>query len=323
MFAVATGWRAPPGRGVAVSALVGMCCAAAVNVPIYFIGRWIGNPALQSNVLNVIKFVSGLMNSAIDTVGPLPLLILTVVCLIAAFYYLRLWHDTVKEFRPLSTEQKKLMALLAAVEPAKPTAKLKHTNKSKPFHLNTTREERLEWFTNTPPWDRLAPAVIDTILDGITDKVLLEVFVITSMEYDLVPRYEPLGRADDGSNVIRAQISQILCHLENRAVPRFAQAHKADKREEAVKAFGLVNDVFELAITLEKTQVIAYAQLATVWGIAGKREKCQDYAERGLAELEELRRRHRGIPVHKSSFLTEITDGLDQVEQRLRFYLEN
>ena len=60
MFAVGTGWRAP-GRDIFASLLIGMCYAATANVPIYFIGQWVGNPASRSAVFTSILCISGLL----------------------------------------------------------------------------------------------------------------------------------------------------------------------------------------------------------------------------------------------------------------------
>ena len=60
-----------------------------------------------------------------------------------------------------------------------------------------------------PPWDRVAPIVISEIVKAITDKGLLEAFVLQSMNAGLVEKYAAL-RSDDGP-IIRAQISHILC----------------------------------------------------------------------------------------------------------------
>jgi len=49
-------------------------------------------------------------------------------------------------------------------------------NRTKPVYANATREERRDWFAHTPPWDRIASIVVDAILDGITNKTLLEGF---------------------------------------------------------------------------------------------------------------------------------------------------
>lgn len=40
VFTVLAGWRAPK-KGVFRSILRGMCIAAAVNIPAYFVGRWL------------------------------------------------------------------------------------------------------------------------------------------------------------------------------------------------------------------------------------------------------------------------------------------
>jgi hypothetical protein len=77
----------------------------------------------------------------------------------------------------------------------------------------------------TPPWNRIAPMVIDAILEAITDKGFLEAFVMVSMNHGLVARYEALGwENSDSIVVIRAQISQILCETGNRAMPALAKS---------------------------------------------------------------------------------------------------
>jgi len=44
IFVILMGWRAPR-KGLLASALIGMCFATLVNVPIYFIGRWLAMSA--------------------------------------------------------------------------------------------------------------------------------------------------------------------------------------------------------------------------------------------------------------------------------------
>jgi hypothetical protein len=75
-----------------------------------------------------------------------------------------------------------------------------------------------------PPWDRVAPDIVKTILAAITDKGLLEAFVMHSMNAGLVARYEALD-GDSDPTVIRAQISQILCETGNRAIPTLTKAY--------------------------------------------------------------------------------------------------
>jgi len=87
----------------------------------------------------------------------------------------------------------------------------------------------------SPPWNRVAPIVINVILEAITDKGLLEAFVRDSMDAGLVARYEALGREESDSTIIRAQISQILCEVENQAVPVLPKALTKNGRRQPSK----------------------------------------------------------------------------------------
>ena len=60
LFAVGTGWRAPQ-KGIPASVLTGTCYAAAANVPLYLIGRWLGGPSQGSITFTVIASVLGLL----------------------------------------------------------------------------------------------------------------------------------------------------------------------------------------------------------------------------------------------------------------------
>jgi hypothetical protein len=273
IFAIGTGWRAPV-KGIVTSALIGMCFAMALNVPIYFIGRWLGHPTSQPIAFTTTELIVGL--------------------LVIGSASLDAWRR--RQATP---------------------------NTIKPFYTNATREERREWFAHTRPWNRITSTVIDAILDGITDKVILEVFVKASMEYGLVARYEPLGREGfDSPEVIRAQISQILCETGNPAVLSLAQALEAKQTDAAKKALMVAVDTFEPAVALAKNQIAAYAGMSAVCGLVGKSSESHDWAKRGLAELAEMRAEMRRLNLsgHESAFIHP--DGLDQMERQLRSYLE-
>jgi hypothetical protein len=171
----------------------------------------------------------------------------------------------------------------------------------------------------TQPWNRVPPIVITTILESITDKGLLEAFVMHSMDAGLVPRYEALGHDNDGPEVIRAQISQILCETGNRTIPALAKALGANQKNAAHKAIMLAGDTFEAAIALTKHQIAAYAGLATIYSMVGKNTEARNYAKRGLSELEGLRRAPSASALRESSIFPP--DIFEQAEQQLRSYL--
>jgi hypothetical protein len=60
MFAVGTGWRLPE-KGILASVLIGMCYAAAAHLPIFFIGRWIGNATSRSTEFTLALFILALL----------------------------------------------------------------------------------------------------------------------------------------------------------------------------------------------------------------------------------------------------------------------
>jgi hypothetical protein len=169
-----------------------------------------------------------------------------------------------------------------------------------------------------PPWNGVAPLIIKTILEAITDKGLLEAFVLHSMNAGLVARYEALG-GDTDPTVIRAQISQILCETGNRAVPTLAKELAAKKMEAATKTLMLAGDAFEAAIALAKNQIAAYIGLATIYGLVGKAAEAHKYARLGLSELEKTRQDPASQALRESSIFP--ADILDQMERQLRSYL--
>lgn len=173
----------------------------------------------------------------------------------------------------------------------------------------------------TPPWNRVAPLIIDTILEAISDKGLLEAFVMHSMNAGLVARYEALdGNADP--TVLRAQISQILCETGDRAIPLLAKALAANQMEAAKKALMLARDTFEAAVVLAKNQIAAYRGLTTIYGLVGKAAEADKYARLGLAEVETLRRGPLGQALREGSAIFP-ADILDKAERQLRSYLAN
>jgi hypothetical protein len=171
-----------------------------------------------------------------------------------------------------------------------------------------------------PPWNRVAPVVIKTILAAITDKGLLEAFVQLSMNAGLVATYEALG-GDSDPTVIRAQISQVLCETGNRAIPTLTKALGAKQMEAATKALMLAGDAFEAAMTLAKNQIAAYAGLATIYELVGKEVEAQKYARLGLSELGKMRQDPASRALRDGIMLP--ADILDQMERRLRACLAN
>jgi hypothetical protein len=185
--------------------------------------------------------------------------------------------------------------------------------------LNKTIKGRL--LARDPPWQHVPSAVIDTIIARITDKGLLEAFVLHSMKAGLVTRYEAIEVKDSSQTVIAAELSMILCQAANRAMPELARALERKNRDEGFQALSLAGDFFEAAIALESNQTVGYLGLATIYGWCGKRALSHDWARRGLAKLDETRDTPAGFALRASSLFP--ADTFEQEEQQFRALLND
>jgi hypothetical protein len=179
---------------------------------------------------------------------------------------------------------------------------------------STTIKELL--IAREPPWGHVPKIVTDEIVKSITDKGLLEAFVMQSMNAGLVAKYE---RLDGDPKFIRARISQILCLTGNRAVPELMDAMMSGQEDAGLKALALAADTFEAAIALAPDQMAAYIGLAQIYRLLGKTAKSQNYAKQGLLELEKSRAHPAWKGLKNNTFLPPDMD--TQIEQQLRSYL--
>ena len=169
----------------------------------------------------------------------------------------------------------------------------------------------------TPPWHKVAPIVIDAIFEALGATKLFDCFVLSSMEENLVFRYEQLGHADRDVSVIRAQISGILCQAGFQKIAVLEkEVNTGSSREIGFAAISL----FEPAIAMSKDQIAGYIGMAAVYELLGVKAQCHEYAERGLLELQKTRQSATGQAMRNSALLPP--DMIDQAERQLRGYLE-
>ncbi len=172
----------------------------------------------------------------------------------------------------------------------------------------------------TPPWHQVAPIVIDAIFEALAGTELFDCFVIASMENNLLAQYERLGREDENMTIIRTQISGILCQAGFRSIAAL-ENELSKRRIDAARKIGLsATNLFEPAIVLSKDQTAGYIGMATVYELLGIKAKSQEYAKRGLFELEKVRQSAAGRALRDSAVFPR--DMLDRAERQLRGYLE-
>jgi hypothetical protein len=131
-----------------------------------------------------------------------------------------------------------------------------------------------------------------------------------------VSKYEKVGKEETDKTLVRTRISQILCQLGNTARVSLAEALKTKAgRVEAVSNATLAEIAFETAIAMAKDQIVAYEGLSAIYGMAGDRAKCHDYANRGLAELADT--------ASMGPMMSDVIppEAFSEMERRLRQYL--
>ena len=169
----------------------------------------------------------------------------------------------------------------------------------------------------TPPWHKVAPIVIDTIFEALAATEMFDCFVLSSMENNLVSRYEQLGHEDRNVSIIRAQISGILCQAGFRKIAVLEKEVNTGSAREI--GFAAIN-LFEPAIAMSKDQIAGYIGMAAIYELLGVKAQCHEYAKRGLLELQKTRQSAAGQAMPDSAVLPP--DMLDQAERQLRGYLE-
>ncbi len=172
----------------------------------------------------------------------------------------------------------------------------------------------------TRPWHKVAPIVIDAIFEALDETELFDCFVVVSMELKLIARYETLGSEGYNIKIIRCQISDILCQAGFREIESLKEELDQNQIEKAQKIGFSATNLFEPAIALAHNQIAGYIGMATIYGLFGIVEKCQDYARRCLLVLESEKQGAAAQAMRDSTVFPP--DILDQAEQQLRGYLE-
>ena len=180
---------------------------------------------------------------------------------------------------------------------------IKDENKTKPFHENNNDNEKKDWFSRTKPWHKVDEKIINALIKKFGDDPMFELFVITSMEQNLVTKYEQLNKHEfcEGTDLICSLISKIIYDAGSISAKKMITMLQQPQcnTDLLTHHYKIVMDTFETAIILDKNQVSAYYQLAIIKGLLNKTEEATKYAREGLAILQEIR--SKDSPFHLSN----------------------
>ena len=203
--------------------------------------------------------------------------------------------------------------------------KIENENRSKPFHKNSSSLERKDWFSRTRPWNRIDSKIIDTLINKFGDDSMFEVFVVTSMEQNLVLRYEQLNKEDQSDALICSIIATMLCEvgIYSAKIMIALQDDFQKNIEELKKHYRIVRNALETAIVLDENQIAAYGYLSVVLGSIKQFEDGLKYAKQGISVIREIRKSN--VPFHLSNIDTirNADQTMDDIEKTLRHLAED
>lgn len=197
--------------------------------------------------------------------------------------------------------------------------KIENENKSKLFHQNTNDSERKDWFSRTRTWHKVDSGIIDALIGKYGNDPMFEVFVITSMENNLVKDYEDLGQKNVDPNVACSVISGILFKQGAKSSALVGDMFRSGKINERKLSENYVNamNLLESSVIVDPNQINAYVQLAGLRGMLNKNADALKYVRQGLEAIKRIK--EKNIPFHKSS-IPSIQSGaqhLDDTEKML------
>lgn len=198
---------------------------------------------------------------------------------------------------------------------------IENENKSKPFHQNSNQSEIKDWFSRTRPWHKVDPEIIDALIRLYGDNPMFEVFVITSMENNLVEKYGDIGRTCTDPNVACSVISGILIKKgaqSSKCISESFQSGNIDA-DRLSKSFSNAMNLLESSIIVDRNQIDGYVQLASLLGLLNKKEEALDYIRQGLDIIKHLN--ENGASFHESS-IPEVQGFRHAIDESERMLLE-
>jgi len=175
-------------------------------------------------------------------------------------------------------------------------------NQIEPFPENQSDVEKLNWFKKTHPWDKVDEKIINAIIKKYNGNPIIVVFVVTSMEYNLIPMYCKYNSSEylDSPDLICSFIAQILYNLGSSSLKKIITLiDDISRNQEKFKLhYSIIMDSLESCIILDENQVSAYSGLAMAKSILNKSEDVLKYAKQGLAVIQKIK--ESNVPFHLS-----------------------
>jgi hypothetical protein len=165
--------------------------------------------------------------------------------------------------------------------------------KVEPFPENQSNSEKLNWFKNTRQWNKVDEKILNAILNKYDNDPMIVVFVIFSMEHNLVPGYYKYNNTEyiDAPNAICSSIARTFFDIGANSYEKLVEYYDdfLNKKKKFTYHYHVVMDSMDTCIILEENNYLAYSTLASTQLLLNKTEDALKYAKQGLAIIHKLR----------------------------------
>jgi hypothetical protein len=190
-----------------------------------------------------------------------------------------------------------------------------------PFPENQSDTEKLNWFKETEPWNKVDERIINAIIKKYKGDSMIVVFVVTSMRHNLIPLYCNYNNSEyiDSPELICSFIALILYNLGSSSLKQMITLSDdiARNQEKFKLHYTIVMDSLETCIILDENQASAYSGLAMAKSILNKPEDVLKYANQGLAVIEEIKESNVPFHLSKDENIKNSKQTFEEIEKHL------
>lgn len=199
--------------------------------------------------------------------------------------------------------------------------KIENENKTKPFHENKNDAEKLDWFKRTRPWHKVDEKIINALIKKFNGNPMFEVFVITSMNHDLIPLYCKFNDSEylDSPDLICSFIAPIFYNLGSSSLKQMiALIENIERNQEKFKLhYSIVMDSLETCVVLDENQVSAYSGLAMAKRILNRPEDSLTYAQKGIAVIKKIKESNTPFNLSENENIRNSMQTFEEIENYL------
>ncbi|MFH1063381.1 MAG: hypothetical protein V1747_10950 [Candidatus Omnitrophota bacterium] len=170
----------------------------------------------------------------------------------------------------------------------------KKKNRMKPFPENQSDAKKLDWFKKTQPWDEVDERIMNAVIKKYNGNPMIIVFVYTSMEQNLIPKYCKLNNSEylDSPDVICSLIALMFYNVGSDFLKQLSVSSEPSSinLEKLKLHYSTVMNSLESCVILDENQFSAYLGLAIAKRMLNGFNESLIFAKKGMSIILKLKK---------------------------------